>query len=102
MSAQTYLDHEEREGPFLNVYIRHGASYEAPLVARVRCPLLAFFGALESRSREGGDRAPELATIRRHATAAPRVDTRLIPGANHSYEGREPRWQWPSSTGSTG
>ena len=89
MSAQTYLDHEDREGPFLNVYVRHGATYEAPLVARVACPLLAFFGALEGWSRDGGDRAPELETIRRHATAAPRVDTLLIPGANHSYESHE-------------
>ena len=90
MSAQTYLDHEDREGPFLNVYVRHGATYDAPLVARVACPLLAFFGALESRGCEGGYCAPELETIRRHATAAPRVDTLLIPGANHSYEGHEP------------
>jgi hypothetical protein len=54
-----------------------------PLIGRVACPILAFFGT-------GGDVGGEadLALIRANARAA-RVDTCLIPGADHVYTGAE-------------
>jgi len=53
--------------------------------ALVRCPLLAFLGTNEPQIA-----APEdLEALRRRATVAPRVDVRLIEGADHIYTGCE-------------
>jgi alpha-beta hydrolase superfamily lysophospholipase/molybdopterin converting factor small subunit len=76
-SAGTYLD---RERGNLDVYGDHTAN---PPVSRIAVPLLALFGTDEAWV--GG--AAELAVIRRHATASPRVETCLIAGADHSYTG---------------
>jgi len=84
MSAQTYLDHELPDAPFRHVFV---APDGPPPIARVRCPLLAFYGAEELV--DGRDRTPELETVRRNAGAAGRVDTLLIEGAGHLYAGRE-------------
>jgi pimeloyl-ACP methyl ester carboxylesterase len=58
----------------------YAAQDGAPLIGRVACPILAFFGT-------GGDVGGEedLALIRSSARAARRVDTALIPGADHVY-----------------
>jgi alpha-beta hydrolase superfamily lysophospholipase len=84
MSAQTYLDHEHPDATARRVF---WSDRDTPPVARVRCPLLAFFGAEEQV--DDRDRTPELATIQRNAVAAARVDTLLIPSAGHMYEGHE-------------
>lgn len=62
----------------------YAAADGAPLLGRVACPILAFFGT-------GGDvgGADDLATIRANARATPRLDTLLIPGADHVYTGVE-------------
>ncbi len=61
-----------------------GVAPDSPL-ARVRCPLLVWYGAAEGEGRAG-----DLAELRRRAAAAPRVDTRLFAGADHVYSDREP------------
>lgn len=84
MSAQTFRN---RARTNLDVYGFHPARPGAPppRVAAIRCPLFASFGTLEPAV--GGE--AELAALRRNATAAPRVETHLVEGANHGYAGRE-------------
>jgi pimeloyl-ACP methyl ester carboxylesterase len=54
-------------------------------LARIRCPLLVVVGANEAHVA-----APEdLAAIRRHAVAAPHVETQVIEGADHFYAAHE-------------
>lgn len=77
-SAQTYLD----MGACFDVF---GLDTPDPPAGKVRCPLLAFYGTNEPRVGS----APELELIRRNASSAPRVDTRLFEGADHSYSGYE-------------
>lgn len=79
ISAQTVA---ARSGDRRDVY---GVLSVDPLIAKVRCPIFAFFGSEEP---EIGS-APDLEFIRRNATAAPRVQTRMFEGANHSYTGHE-------------
>jgi dienelactone hydrolase len=55
-----------------------------PFIANVHCPVLAVFGAAGD---VGGE--PELQTIKQNAVNAARVDTRLIPGADHVYTQHE-------------
>ncbi len=57
----------------------------AGLIARVACPILAVLGTNEPDINVEADRT----IIREHATSAPRVDTRLIEGADHCYCGQE-------------
>lgn len=86
MSAQTFLDHADMESPFQNTFCVSGSG-SSPVVAKVTCPLLAFYGGEE---RSGAiNRQEELDTVRRNATAASRVDTLMIRRAGHIYEGHE-------------
>ncbi|MBM4418569.1 MAG: alpha/beta fold hydrolase [Chloroflexi bacterium] len=62
----------------------YGADSVDSPVSRVRCPLLALYGGDEPHIGTAAD----LATIRRNATGAPRVETALIDGADHVYTGR--------------
>jgi pimeloyl-ACP methyl ester carboxylesterase len=78
-SAQTYLN---RMRTNVDVY---GHLTPDPAVARVYCPILAFYGTNEAWV--GG--AADLATIERNARSAPRVDTRLFEGADHAYSDHE-------------
>jgi pimeloyl-ACP methyl ester carboxylesterase len=77
-SARAYLD---RFKPGWDVF---GVEGGESAIARVRCPLLAFYGTEESWV--GG--ADELELIKRNARAAARVETRLFEGADHSYTGK--------------
>lgn len=79
LSAQTYLNRHQTN---LDLF---GLDTASPAVSRVQCPILAFLG---SRERWVGTEA-ELEVVRRHATAAPRVDTRMFDGADHRYTGHE-------------
>ena len=79
ISAQTYLNRVQTN---VDVYGFHTPN---PAVAQIRCPLLAFYGTNEEQV---GTRA-DLETIRQNATAAPRVETRVIQGADHVYTGHE-------------
>jgi pimeloyl-ACP methyl ester carboxylesterase len=78
-SAQTYLD---RAHSSLDVY---GFHTPHPVAARIACPLFACYGSDEAWV--GG--AAELEAIRRGATGAVRVETRMVEGADHSYAGHE-------------
>jgi pimeloyl-ACP methyl ester carboxylesterase len=57
---------------------------DAP-IARVRCPVLAILGTKEPSIGFPDD----LESVRRNARAAPRVELRVIEGADHSYTGQE-------------
>jgi hypothetical protein len=78
-SAQTYLD---RARTNLDVYGVNGSSQH---VTRIRSPLFLCFGTEEPTV--GG--AEDLDKIKRSATNAPRVETALFQGADHSYAGHE-------------
>ncbi len=54
-------------------------------IGQIRCPLLVFYGTNEPLIAT----AKDLETIRRNATHAPRVEARMIEGADHHYAGRE-------------
>jgi pimeloyl-ACP methyl ester carboxylesterase len=77
-SARAYLD---RFKPGWDIF---GVETDEPAIARVRCPLLAFYGTDEAWV--GG--SDELEMIRVKARSAARVETRLFEGADHSYTGR--------------
>jgi pimeloyl-ACP methyl ester carboxylesterase len=79
VSAQTYLS---RAHVNIDVYGFHTPD---PAVARIRCPILAFYGTNE----EWVGTPADLETIRRNARAAARVDTLVFEGADHSYTGHE-------------
>ena len=79
-SAQTYLN-RARTG--IDTY---GTDVPDSAVSKIRCPLLALFGSDEAWV--GG--AADLDTIKRNATAAERVETAMIEGADHVYTGHEP------------
>lgn len=75
-SAQTYLS---LSGAASLVYGPEGA------LARIRCPLLAFYGTEEPHIGTASD----LEAIRQSAGAAASVDTALIEDADHLYTGHE-------------
>jgi len=79
LSAQTLLN-RVRTG--LDVY---GFDTPNAAISRLSCPILALYGTREEAT--GG--AAELEAIRGNATASPRVETRLIEGADHSYHGHQ-------------
>lgn len=81
VSAQTYLS---RARVNIDVYGFHTPD---PAVARIRCPILAFYGT----SEEWVGTPADLETIRQNARAAARVDTCVFEGADHVYTGCEDR-----------
>ncbi|HQR45770.1 MAG TPA: alpha/beta fold hydrolase [Thermoanaerobaculia bacterium] len=87
MSAATYLDHEDPDAPFSNVFSVTGHSRSVPLTDALKIPILAFFGSLE-RSSDGRDRGGELGLFRHGARSSPHVSITLIRGADHWYTGR--------------
>jgi pimeloyl-ACP methyl ester carboxylesterase len=79
-SAQTYLN-RARVG--LDVYGKEAAN---PLVGRIHVPIFALFGSEEPTVGTAAD----LELIKRNASAARGVATRMFEGADHSYAGHEP------------
>src|SRR5262249_11376433 len=59
-----------------------------PGVTRIRCPLLAFFG---TRGDLGGEAELELlkSSVRRQSSGPARLDTAMIKGTDHMYQGEE-------------
>jgi pimeloyl-ACP methyl ester carboxylesterase len=59
-----------------------------PGVTGIRCPLLAFFS---TRDDVGGEAELELlkSSVRRQSSGPTRVDTMMIKGADHMYDGEE-------------
>jgi dienelactone hydrolase len=80
VSAQTFLS-RHRVG-----FDLFGLETPGARIAQIRCPLFACYGTAEAA---GADATDLLDGIRRNATAAPRVETRLFAGADHAYSGRE-------------
>lgn len=62
----------------------YASSEKTPEIAQIKCPILAFFGT-------GGDVGgiDELETLKQNAVQTPKIETRLIEGADHVYTGRE-------------
>lgn len=65
----------------------YGLGSAEALLARVGCPILAWFGTAADEERIGSAAALEAA--RRALPAATRLDVQLIEGANHMYNGHE-------------
>lgn len=80
VSAQTLLNRVKTGARVV------GAGTTPSTIAQIRCPLLAFLGTNE----EWIGTSAELEALRRDAIAAPRVDTRMLEGADHVYTGCEP------------
>jgi pimeloyl-ACP methyl ester carboxylesterase len=87
VSAATYVDHEDPDSPFSNLFDVTGHGRTASLAAEVTVPILAFFGSQE-RSPDGRDRGGELGLLRHNARSSPQVTITLIRGADHWYTGR--------------
>ena len=79
LSAQTVLSWIRAN---IDVY---GEQTADPAIAGIDLPILAFYGTEE----EWVGSAADLETIRRNARSAPRVETAMIEGADHNYNGRE-------------
>jgi predicted esterase len=65
----------------------YGAADTPPALARVDVPILAWFGDREQSADR--DVRGFLATIRRNAISAPRVETAMLGGASYLYGGAE-------------
>lgn len=66
-----------------------GVESPNPGVARVRCPILAFYGTKEPDIGKPEDLELLKATVKRVTNNPPRVDTLMIQNAGHMYEGEE-------------
>ena len=78
MSAQSYLSRTRFNVDFCGVQ-----TSDAP-ISRVTCPIFACCGTVNETLTPD-----DLEIVRRAATAAPRVDTRVFNGASHGYENSE-------------
>lgn len=87
ISAATMLDIVKEPSEFQDFWGTQ-TSTRNPGVARVRCPILAFFG---TKGDVGGEPELELlkSSVRRQSTGPVRVDTVMIKDADHMYEGEE-------------
>ncbi|MGL5009305.1 MAG: alpha/beta hydrolase [Paracoccaceae bacterium] len=65
----------------------YGRGEMRPALSRVDVPILAWFGDRETT--QDRDVSAFLDTIRRNATAAPQVETRVLRGASYLYTGAE-------------
>jgi pimeloyl-ACP methyl ester carboxylesterase len=81
VSAQVYLS---RARVHRDLY---GFGELPPALARVGCPVLAWFGEREANERR--DPQAFLDTMRRNAARAPWVETRVLKGASYLYTGAE-------------
>ena len=77
VSAQTYLSLDRVS------FDQFGRAGLEPNVARVRCPILAVIGGEDTQVCTAGD----LDMLQRNATGAPRVETHVIDGSDHFFNG---------------
>jgi pimeloyl-ACP methyl ester carboxylesterase len=85
LSAGTFLDYEHTPE---DAYDFYGVETAAPAVARVRTPLLAFYGS----KGDVGSRADLehlRALIAKHPGGPARIDTAIVQDAGHDYSGQE-------------
>ncbi|HEX7960933.1 MAG TPA: alpha/beta hydrolase [Terriglobales bacterium] len=87
ISAGTMLD-MVNSPPELKDFWGTQTATRNPAVTRIRCPLLAFFG---TRGDVGGEKELELlkSSIQRQTSGPARVDTVMIKGTDHMYQGEE-------------
>jgi pimeloyl-ACP methyl ester carboxylesterase len=83
LSAQTYADFGHTPLDTWDFYGVEGTPN--PAIARVRCPLLAWFGSKDVGTAADLERLRAL--IARQKTGPSRVDTQIIEGADHLYTG---------------
>ena len=85
ISAGTFLDNANAPPEYKDFF---GVQTRNPGIARIRCPLLAFFG---SRGDVGTEADLELmkSSIARQSSGPSRVTTVMIPDADHMYTGAE-------------
>ena len=87
ISAATFLDIENTPPEYEDFFGVHKQT-SSPGVTRIRCPLLAFFG---TRGDVGNEEDLELlkSSIQRQPSGPRKVDTVMIPNADHMYTGEE-------------
>jgi pimeloyl-ACP methyl ester carboxylesterase len=84
VSAATFLDLAQwLPKDFFGVHTR-----EAP-IARIRCPILAWFGTNEPDVGAAADLELLKTSVKRLTAGPERVDTAMIQNADHMYEGHE-------------
>jgi dienelactone hydrolase len=85
ISAATFLDIANCPPEYKDFF---GVQSANPAVARVRCPLLVFFG---TRVDVGTEADLELlrTSVKRQSTGPSRVDTVMLKNADHMYAGEE-------------
>jgi pimeloyl-ACP methyl ester carboxylesterase len=85
ISAATYLDQVDTPKPDLDIF---GVASTDAAIAKITCPLLAFFGTSGDVGGEA-DLTVIKATSRRLATGPRRIDTATIARGDHMYTGEE-------------
>ena len=86
VSAATFLDLANMGQQLRDFY---GVGTPNPPVARVHCPLLAWFGTKEPDIGTAADLELLKLTLQRLPTGPSRVDTVMIQNADHMYHGEE-------------
>jgi len=86
ISAATFMDIANMPREYKDFF---GMATTNGAVTRVRCPLLVWFGSRESGIGTEEDLQKVKAAIQRLPSGPSRVDTVMIRGADHMYEGKE-------------
>jgi pimeloyl-ACP methyl ester carboxylesterase len=86
ISAATFMDIANMPPEYKDFF---GMATTNAAVTRVRCPLLVWFGARESAIGTEEDLQKLKAAVQRLPSGPSRVDTVMIRGADHMYEGKE-------------
>ena len=85
VSAATYLDLAEKP-PDKDFF---GVEKPNPGVARIRCPILAFYGTKEPDIGKPADLELLKTCVKRLPSGPARIDTAVIENASHMYDGQE-------------
>ena len=86
ISAATFLDIVDTPAEFKDFF---GVQTPNPGVTRIRCTLLAFFGTNEASVGAESDLKVLTSAIRSQSNGPSRVETAMIPHADHMYTGEE-------------
>ena len=78
LSAATYLDYAQMS---VDIWDFYGIETSQPVIARVRCPLLAWYGSRESDIGTAADLERLRNLIARHRPGPARVDTLIVDNA---------------------
>jgi pimeloyl-ACP methyl ester carboxylesterase len=88
VSAATYLDLAKMHPKWKDFF---GFQTPEPPVTRVRCPILVWFGTKEPDIGTAADLEALKTHVKRLSGGPSRVDTAVIPNADHMYNGEEAR-----------